>query len=270
MSLIQGFVRNNVCKQLTVIDPKSDHILAGLKSPQAGQSAHSDLNYFNSISTGAQYINQSDLIILATKPQSMSQVAAEMGSIGLNPKTILLSIAAGLSLARLEDLFQAEQRPVIRVMPNTPALIGRGISVGVGNASVTSDMRAAISRVFANTGVFHWIDDESLMDAVTALSGSGPAYVFLLIEAMQQAGIKTGLPVDLASELARHTVTGAAAMCAALPEVAITRLRSDVTSPAGTTQAALDALEQGGFFDLFETAINAATIRSRELGKLQK
>jgi pyrroline-5-carboxylate reductase len=156
---------------------------------------------------------------------------------------------------------------VVRAMPNTPAAIGRGISVAVANAHVTGDQRALCDRLLSAVGSVEWVEDEGLLDAVTAVSGSGPAYIFLLIEAMAAAGEKVGLPAALAMRLARETVSGAGELARLSPESA-EQLRKNVTSPNGTTFAALNVLmAENGMQPLFDAAIAAATARSRELAQ---
>jgi pyrroline-5-carboxylate reductase len=154
---------------------------------------------------------------------------------------------------------------VVRAMPNTPAAIGRGITVAVGNRRVTTKARKLAHGLLAATGSVEWVDDEALMDAVTAVSGSGPAYVFLLAEAMAQAGTAAGLPAALAEKLARETVAGSGELLHRSPEPAAT-LRRNVTSPGGTTAAALEVLMgDGGVAPLMTKAVAAATKRGKDL-----
>lgn len=205
----------------------------------------------------------SDVIVLAVKPQVMDQVCA---GITPGPQTLVLSIAAGKRMAAFETLFGAD-RAIIRAMPNTPAAIGRGITVAVPNAYVTPAQKTLADALLQAGGAVEWIDDEGLMDAVTALSGSGPAYLFHLIEAMTRGGTANGLPPALAARLARATVIGAAALAEADPASDAAALRRAVTSPGGTTEAALNVLmdEKDGLPPLIERAITAATDRSRVL-----
>jgi pyrroline-5-carboxylate reductase len=160
-----------------------------------------------------------------------------------------------------------DAQPVVRAMPNTPALLGCGISGLVANQAAGPDARAAAEAVLTPAGPVVWIDDESLMDAVTAVSGSGPAYFFLLMEAMQAAAQRQGLPAEVAAALVRQTALGAARMACEGTETP-SRLRERVTSPGGTTQAALEALEAGGLRTLVDAAIDRATVRGRELSDL--
>jgi pyrroline-5-carboxylate reductase len=177
---------------------------------------------------------------------------------------LVLSIMAGRTLAFL----QAKLPPntaVVRAMPNTPASVGRGITVVVANTRVSTRQRKQASGLLAAIGKVEWIDNEKLMDAVTAVSGSGPAYVFLLTEALIQAGTTAGLPAELAARLARETVAGSGELLARSSLDAAT-LRQNVTSPGGTTAAALEVLMgPGGFTTLLTKAIAAATRRSNEL-----
>lgn len=155
---------------------------------------------------------------------------------------------------------------MIRVMPNTPAAIGKGISVAVANVNVNDRQKENAARLMETVGLVKWLEQETLMDAVTALSGSGPAYVFYLIEAMAEAGTKCGLDKDMATALARQTVIGSAALAEKEKSVPASRLRENVTSPGGTTAAALDVLMRDDCFkDLMAEAITAAAERGKEL-----
>ena len=202
-------------------------------------------------------------LVLAIKPQSME---AALGAYrALAAGTVTLSIAAGKTLAFLGA--QLGSVPIVRAMPNLPASIGRGMTVAVANAHVTPPQKALAEWLLAACGDVAWVEEEQLLDPVTAVSGSGPAYVFLLIETLARAGERAGLPPELAMRLARATLFGAADLAEAASESAAT-LRANVTSPGGTTQAALEVLmAENGLQPLFDRAIQAATRRSRELGK---
>ncbi|HWK44147.1 MAG TPA: pyrroline-5-carboxylate reductase [Stellaceae bacterium] len=204
------------------------------------------------------------VIVLAVKPQVMEMVAPAFAR-HVGPETVVLSIAAGRTLRSFDRLFP--QAAIIRAMPNTPAAVGRGITVAVANRVVTQEQRALCDRLLAAVGAVEWVDEEALIDAVTALSGGGPAYVFLLIEVLAGAGAAAGLPPDLAMRLARATVAGSGEL-ARLSDQPADVLRRNVTSPNGTTQAALDVLMgDAGVAPLFRRAIAAATARSRELAQ---
>lgn len=201
-------------------------------------------------------------MVIAVKPQVAAAVIPQYAPC-VKVGTVVISIMAGKTLAALEALMPGGA--IVRAMPNTPAAIGRGITVAVANARVAPAQRDLADRLLAAIGAVEWVGDEALMDPVTALSGSGPAYVFLLAEAMAQAGVAAGLPRDLAAKLARETVAGSGELLhrsAADPST----LRQNVTSPGGTTAAALDVLmAPNGLATLMEQAIAAATRRSREL-----
>lgn len=202
-------------------------------------------------------------LVVAVKPQTMEEALPPYRSY-LLPDTLVLSIAAGKPLALLERLL-GERLGIVRAMPNTPAAIGRGVSVLCANAAAMPEQRALAERLMAAVGSTDWIDDESLMHAVTAVSGSGPAYVFHLIEALAAAGRAVGLAPDLAMRLARGTVAGAGELAGRSPESA-SELRVNVTSPGGTTAAALAVLMgEGGLEALLTRAVAAAAQRSREL-----
>ncbi|WP_276202827.1 pyrroline-5-carboxylate reductase [Geminicoccus roseus] len=205
-----------------------------------------------------------DVIVLAVKPQMMDAAAA-----GFRPFVqrggLVLSVAAGKTIATYEGYF-GHGTPVVRAMPNTPAAVGRGASVLVANGHASPDQRRLAEQLMAAVGTTDWIEDEQLMHVVTAMSGGGPAYVFLLIEAMAAAAEKLGLPADLAMRLARTTVSGSGELARLVPEPAA-QLRKNVTSPNGTTQEALAVLmADDGIQQLFDKAIAAAARRSEELG----
>lgn len=201
--------------------------------------------------------------ILAVKPQVMGAVLPGYRHL-VSDSLVFLSVAAGMTVAGLTAMLTPEAR-VVRAMPNTPAAIGRGMTVGVPGPGVSGDQRDACDRLLSAVGRVAWIEDESLMDAVTAVSGSGPAYAFLLAEVMAEAGVAAGLPAELAATLARATVSGAGALMDASDEPA-DQLRRNVTSPGGTTAAALAVLmADDGMGRLMERAIAAAAARSREL-----
>uniref|UniRef100_Q07RQ6 Pyrroline-5-carboxylate reductase n=1 Tax=Rhodopseudomonas palustris (strain BisA53) TaxID=316055 RepID=Q07RQ6_RHOP5 len=202
-------------------------------------------------------------LVVAVKPQMFREAAAQLKAF-VGPGTLVASIMAGIPIASLEE---ACGGAVVRAMPNTPAAIGRGITVAVAAANVSAAQRAMADALLRATGAVEWVDDEGLIDAVTAVSGSGPAYVFLLAEELARAGVEAGLPADLASRLARATVAGSGELLHR-SELDASTLRQNVTSPGGTTAAALDVLmAQDGFGPLLTRAVAAATKRSKELAK---
>ena len=201
--------------------------------------------------------------VLAVKPQVMQAVCTALAPPAQAGRPLVLSIAAGIPTPRL-DAWLGGGLAVVRCMPNTPALLGAGATGLFANARTTATQRGDAEALMRSAGLTAWIDDETLMDAVTAVSGSGPAYVFLLAEALQAAGEAEGLPADTARALAIQTLLGASRMLDESGEAAAT-LRQRVTSPNGTTQAALDAFEAGGFRALVRAAVGAAARRGREL-----
>jgi pyrroline-5-carboxylate reductase len=202
-------------------------------------------------------------IVIAVKPQIAPQVLPGLASL-IRDDTVAISIMAGRTLGFLEKALPANAA-IVRSMPNTPASIGRGITVAVPNARVSRAQRDLADKLLRATGAVEWVADEGLMDAVTAVSGSGPAYVFLLAESLARAGAAAGLPADLSARLARATVAGAGELLHRSTLDAAT-LRQNVTSPGGTTAAALDVLMAGDGLDPVMTrAIAAATRRGREL-----
>jgi pyrroline-5-carboxylate reductase len=201
-------------------------------------------------------------VVVAVKPQVAPEVMPMLAPL-VGGDTVVVSIMAGRTLAFLAAALPGAA--LVRAMPNTPAAIGRGITVAVPNARVSAEQRALVDALLSAVGAVEWVADEALMDAVTALSGSGPAYVFLLAEAMARAGAAAGLPPTLAATLARATVAGAGELLHRSPLDAAT-LRENVTSPGGTTAAALEVLTaQGGLAPLMTRAVAAAARRSREL-----
>lgn len=207
-----------------------------------------------------------DVALLAVKPQMMGAALPALQQLG-NGKTLFLSIAAGTSIARFEAILGA-RTPIVRAMPNTPAMVGRGITALCANAEAGAAGLALARVLMAAVGEVVELEGEHQMDAVTALSGSGPAYVFHLIEAMAAGGVAQGLPADVAMRLARATVCGAGELAYRAAETAA-ELRVNVTSPGGTTAAALGLLMDArqGFPALLPAAIKAAAERGRELGR---
>jgi pyrroline-5-carboxylate reductase len=205
-----------------------------------------------------------ELIVLAVKPQQMRAACAPLA--GALSSQLVVSIAAGLRLADLARWLGGYRR-IVRTMPNTPALIGAGITGLCAAPEVSAEERARAEEILAAVGEVLWIEDEAMMDAVTAVSGSGPAYVFYFIEALQAAAREVGFDVEQARKLACATVLGASRLAAQSAEDAAT-LRERVTSAGGTTEAALRALERDGFAPAIARAVRAADARGRELGAL--
>jgi pyrroline-5-carboxylate reductase len=208
-------------------------------------------------------IGAATTLVVALKPQMFREAGVMLKSF-TGPATLVVSIMAGATVASIEAVCGGM---VVRAMPNTPAAIGRGITVAVAASDVSAAQRAVADALLRATGSVEWIDDESLMDAVTAVSGSGPAYIFLLAEELARAGVEAGLPPELATKLARETVAGSGELLHR-SELPSATLRQNVTSPGGTTAAALEVLMgKDGMQPLLTRAVAAATRRSKELAK---
>jgi pyrroline-5-carboxylate reductase len=209
-------------------------------------------------------ISEPEVLVLAIKPQMLEAAAADLAKLA-GPHTLVISVLAGKTIANLRARLP-RAHAFVRVMPNIPAAIGRGAAAGFASGAVTAVQRAWTERLMRAVGIFDWLDDETLIDAVTAVSGSGPAYVFALVEAMAKAGEAIGLPAAIAMRLARATVEGAGELLHREPGVPAATLRQNVTSPAGTTAAALFLLQApDGLEALMIRAIAAAHRRAGEL-----
>jgi pyrroline-5-carboxylate reductase len=240
------------------LKPEAVSIFDPFASPEIAALAKKGMT----INPAAGAASKAAIVILAVKPQIAADVMPSVAAI-TGPDTLVLSVMAGKTIGFLQAALPGAA--IVRAMPNTPASIGRGITVMVPDAKVTAAQRAVATDLISATGKVEWIDDETLMDAVTAVSGSGPAYIFLLAEALARAGIAAGLPKVLAEKLARETVAGAGELLHQSPLDPAT-LRKNVTSPAGTTAAALEILMgEGGFDALLKRAVAAAAKRSKEL-----
>jgi pyrroline-5-carboxylate reductase len=216
------------------------------------------------LNPSAKEISAVATLVVALKPQMFREAGPMLKSFA-GPSTLVVSIMAGATIASIEQVCSGGM--VVRAMPNTPAAIGRGITVAVAASDVSASQRAVADSLLRATGSVEWIEDESLMDAVTAVSGSGPAYIFLLAEELARAGVEAGLPPALATRLARETVAGSGELLHR-SELASATLRQNVTSPGGTTAAALEVLMgKDGMQPLLTRAVAAATRRSRELAK---
>ena len=211
----------------------------------------------------AQAVQDADVIVIAVKPQVMKAVCQDLRA-HLKPHQLLISIAAGITCTSLQNWLG--NQPLVRCMPNTPALLGKGVSGLFATAAVTAEQRQQAEDLLSAVGIAVWVDTEAQIDAVTAVSGSGPAYFFLLIEAMADAGVKLGLPREVAKQLAEQTALGAAHMAVA-SDVDAAELRRRVTSPAGTTEAAIKSFQADGFAASVEKALSAAAHRSAEMAE---
>jgi pyrroline-5-carboxylate reductase len=251
-ALLEGWLRLG-------LDPKNVAVIEPAVTPQIAELTQLGLQ----LNPRLRALKDATAIVIAVKPQVAPQAIPPLEPL-IGPKTVVVSIMAGRTLKFLADAL-AKPCAIVRAMPNTPAAIGRGITVAVP-MNADAAQRALADRLLTATGAVEWTTDEALMDAVTAVSGSGPAYVFLLAEALTQAGIAAGLPKELAGKLARETIAGSGELLHRSPLDAAV-LRENVTSPAGTTAAALAVLMgQDGLAALMDKAVAAATARSRELG----
>ena len=251
-AMMQGWLDHNTIEHAEILDPypPPENLLAAQQISHVAQA--SDLSLENM-----------DIVILAVKPQIMDNICADLKP--LLPANIpVLSVAAGKNIPYFEKHLGAET-PLIRAMPNTPAAIGQGITALFANPNIQNHQKNIANALMSKTGKIIWIDDECLMDAVTAVSGSGPAYIFYLIETMAKAGENIGLSKEQATLLARQTVIGAAALADHEDNIAAETLRQNVTSPGGTTEAALNILMDGRFQDVMTEAIEAAQKRGKEL-----
>jgi pyrroline-5-carboxylate reductase len=252
-SLIGGLLARGVAPESIVVSEPHAELRAALASEFGVRVREDNV----AAARGAR------VLLLAVKPQVMRRVCDDLaGRLG---DTLVVSIAAGITCSQLRRWLRHDGG-IVRCMPNTPALIGAGASGLFATPATDAAQRRTAERLLGAAGLCVWLDDEARMDAVTALSGSGPAYVFLLAEAMQAAGVELGLPPDAARALTRQTLLGAARMLDESGEEAAT-LRTRVTSPGGTTQAALESFEADGFRPMVARALAAAERRGGELSR---
>ncbi len=249
-SLVAGLRRQGVTADRIVVAEPQDALRQGLQAEFG----------IRVCAEGRDAIAGASVVVLAVKPQVMQAVCEGLrGALG---DAVVVSVAAGLTCARLSEWLGTPG--VVRAMPNTPALLGAGATGLFAPPQVNAAGRALAEAVLASAGLTRWIEDEALMDVVTALSGSGPAYFFLLVESLVAAAVARGLPRETAEALARQTALGAARMLAESGEPA-EELRRRVTSPGGTTQAAVECFQAGGFVSLVADAVDAAVQRGRTL-----
>jgi pyrroline-5-carboxylate reductase len=255
-SLIGGLVADGVTPQrLWVAEPDAER--------RADLAAQFGVNI---TADNAMLATAVDALVLAVKPQQMQAVCGDIGPLVQQRRPLVISIAAGLRLEALQRWLGGELA-LVRTMPNTPALVQSGATALFATPQVNNVQRELAEGIMRAVGLTLWLDDETQMDAVTALSGSGPAYFFLVMEAMQQAGVQLGLTADMARLLTLQTAFGAAKMALESREDAAV-LRRQVTSPGGTTERAIGILQQGGLEALFAQALGGARDRSQELAAL--
>ncbi|NRG17649.1 pyrroline-5-carboxylate reductase [Rhizobiales bacterium] len=251
-AMLAGWIQKGVNpKSVFVVDPSPAPEIADLMSREGiagGEAMPADM--------------RPAILMLAVKPQMMDAVLPNLVH-NTAADTLVLSVAAGTTIERFSSVFG--DVPIVRVMPNTPAQVGRGMNVACANARVGKGQKDDVTTLLSAIGKVAWVDDEAQMDAVTAVSGSGPAYVFYLTEALAQAGVRAGLPEDLANTIARQTVVGAGELMHQ-SDLDASTLRENVTSPNGTTAAALAVLmAENGLQPLMDRAVEAAAKRSRDL-----
>jgi pyrroline-5-carboxylate reductase len=251
-AMLSGWLEQGLgAKHVAVIEPHPSEEISGL----AARGIH--------LNPLPKEIGAVAALVIALKPQMFREAGPMLKSFA-GSATLVVSIMAGTTIASLMEVGGGS---VVRAMPNTPAAIGRGITVAVAAKDVSAEQRALADALLRATGSVEWVEDETLMDAVTAVSGSGPAYVFLLAEELARAGVEAGLPQELATKLARETVAGSGALLHR-SEIPSAALRQNVTSPGGTTAAALEVLmAPDGMQSLLTRAVAAAARRSKELAK---
>ncbi|MCW8914869.1 MAG: pyrroline-5-carboxylate reductase [Magnetovibrio sp.] len=254
-AMLEGWLDQGIpADNITIVEPNVD-----LAKTLAGKYGVWAISGADELAAGYA----TDVVVLAVKPQIMDKVLPPYQKL-VDQAPVFLSIAAGRTIKSFEDILGTDTA-VVRAMPNTPASVGRGITVGCPNANVSPEQKKLCDQLLTSVGQVEWVEDEGDIDAVTAVSGSGPAYIFLLAETMGYAGRMAGLNPELSDKLARATVAGAGELLHQSHESAAT-LRENVTSPNGTTAAALDVLMgPDGMKELMIKAIDAATKRSREL-----
>ena len=255
LAMLEGWAAQGLARErVAVIDPNPSDRLRALCAAK-GYSLSADL------AAGA---GPRDAVILAVKPQMLEAGAAAAAPF-VGADSVVVSILAGKRVADLAARLPAA-RAIVRAMPNTPAAIGRGMTGAFASDATSDGQRALVHALLAATGQVEWVESEALIDAVTAVSGSGPAYVFYLVECLAAAGVEAGLPAELAGRLARATVEGAGELLHRQPETGADVLRQRVTSPGGTTAAALSVLmAEDGLPQLMTRAVSAAKKRAGEL-----
>lgn len=253
-AIVGGLVKNGLpAANIVATAPAKEHLEAIQNAWQIGISEDN-----------ASSAKEADIIVLSVKPQVL-QVVCESIQDSLEHKPLIISIAAGIGLDLLSKWLGSDQA-IVRCMPNTPAQVLKGASGLIANENVSSDQKGLADELFQAIGLVEWVDDESLMHTVTALSGSGPAYIFLMIEAMEAAGIKQGLSPETARQLAAQTVAGAAEMVLS-SDIAPAQLKRNVMSPGGTTERAIHTFEEKGLIETVDEAMQAAADRSVSLAE---
>lgn len=254
-SLISGLIASGHSPQ---------HLWVSDINPDTLKALAKNLNV-NTTESNDELINAVDVVVLAVKPQALSSVAKSAAALIQQKKSLVVSIAAGISQQSLSQWLGADIA-IVRCMPNTPALVLTGATALHANVQVSAEQRDLAENIMRSVGIALWVNDESELDAVTAVSGSGPAYYFLLMEAMEKAALELGLNEVTARLLVQQTALGAAKIALESSE-SPEQLRKRVTSPSGTTHQAIETFEKGGFTELVSKALHAARDRSIEMSK---
>lgn len=259
-----GNMASSLLSGLIASGHSPQHLWVSDVNPEALKSLAEKLHVNTSINN-ADVINAVDVVVLAVKPQILNEVAVNAAPLIQEKKSLVVSIAAGISQTSLSQWLGSETA-IVRCMPNTPALVLTGATALHANAQVNAEQHDLAENIMRSVGIALWVDNEGDMDAVTAVSGSGPAYYFLLMEAMEKAALELGLNETTARLLVQQTALGAAKIALESSE-SPEQLRKRVTSPGGTTQRAIETFEQGGFTELVSKALHAAKDRSIEMSK---
>lgn len=254
-SLIGGLIANNIDAQ---------HIYVSDANPEKLHNLQHEFNIHVNENNHV-IVNSSQVIVLAVKPQQMKQVTAEIASTVQQHHPLIISIAAGIRISELQHWLGSDAA-IVRCMPNVPALVGCGATGLFANKNVTEDQRDQAEAILRSVGTTLWLTNENLLDVVTALSGCGPAYFFLIMEALEQSAIQLGLSPDEAHLLTLQTALGAARMAISTSE-GLVELRQRVTSPGGATEQALKILENGNIRNLFDQAVQKAAKHAEMMAK---
>lgn len=229
------------------------------EKPAAMSEQYGTLKHFDNIAA-AEF---GDIILFAVKPQKLPQVCTQLKHLDFSHK-LIISVAAGFETQSIEDILE-QPVAIVRAMPNTPAMIAQGATGLFANAHVTAQQKQIATIIFDAIGQSCWIEDEANMDIVTAIAGSSPAYVFLFMQAMLEQAVSSGLPEKEAFNLITQAFSGAAQLARAIPEKSLKTLRQEVTSPGGTTAAAIDSFESNDFSNIIKHAVRASIQRGKEL-----
>lgn len=256
-ALLRGWLANNIVDNVYAVKPSD---------LQKEFKGNNKIHHFRSVQDLPVTATDADIALLSVKPQMMDEVSKQLKD-KISANTLILSVATGKTISSCENSFGKSQ-PIVRSMPNTPSAVGKGMTVAVANKNISEVQKQQVEQLFKASGSFKWTQDENDINKVAAISGSGPAYIFLITEILAQVGKASGLDPAIALELARQTIIGAAALLEAegnkkTPE----ELRNEVTSPGGSTAEAIKKFTENDVLKtIFENAINAAIIKNIELG----